>query len=275
MLRRKVVSVARACLMGLLAAVLSGCLLDTINGYTIVVVSPGHSGADEIISAMFGHATVAVCNRSLFGSEYTCVYIVQGNPMTSTVDLGSEFGLIGEVFDPVIVQVPSDAVSITASYSNAGTMAPAVTSIRQTFEYVPFQFISAETGTKFIIMDVPPEVAASIHTTDPVNGPPLDFALRFKQLKPITQTVEPVTVKLMLTARVTTRGHVYYAPVLPCVTSFALVPTFTIPISNAPVSMLAQFSNIVSNNQAQPCNHKFYDYTNAPEFNLYLPLVVR
>jgi hypothetical protein len=261
-------------MVGLLAAVLSGCLLGTINGYTVVVVSPHHGGADEIISAVYGHATVAVCDPAIFGSGYTCVYIVQGNILTSTVDLGSEFGLVGDVFDPVIVQVPSDVLSVTASYSTAGTLVPAVTSIQPLFEYLPLQFISAETGTKFIIMDLPPEVAASIHTTDPVNGPPLDFALTFKQLKPITQTVEPVTVKLMLTAKVRTQGRVYYAPVLPCVTSFASVPTFTIPISNAPGNMLPAFGDIVRNNQAQPCDHESYDYTKRI-YNRYLPLAAR
>lgn len=43
---------------------------------------------------------------------------------------------------------------------------PAVTSIHQSFEYVPFQSIAAETVTKFISMYFPPVIASAINLTD-------------------------------------------------------------------------------------------------------------
>src|SRR5438105_3453968 len=156
MLFARLTKLTHACLMGMMAAVLSGCLLQTINGFT--VVRETGSGATEIIAAVVGHDTVAVCGYDVFAYATQCTYVVQGQVMTSTIVLVSEFGLVGDVFDPVIVQVPVEAISVTATYSNAGTVLPAVTSIQPMFEYVPFQFISAEVGTKFIIMDIPPEV---------------------------------------------------------------------------------------------------------------------
>ena len=71
------------------------------------------------------------------------------------------------------------------------------------------------------------------------------------------------------------RGRVYYAPILPCVTSFSLVPTITIPISDTFMPMEVQFGDIIRNHQAIRCNNKYYDYSNTPPLQLWLPMVAR
>ena len=275
MFSRAVVQLLRACLTGLLAAVLTGCFLRMAVGHVIVVDNIPDE-VKQVLNAVFGNSTVSVCYRPQQFDVFNCTYIVDGVIISSTLDLVSEGGLAGVLLDPIIVQVPDDAISVTATYSNAGNLLPAVTLIRSSFEYVPYQSITADTGTKFIIMDFPPDITSTINTTDPVNGPRFDFALNFAQHKPITQTVEPTQIKVMLTAKVVSRGRVYYAPIVPCVTSFSLVPTITIPISDTFVPLEAQFGDIIRNHQAMPCNNKYYDYSNTPPlYNRYLPLVVR
>ena len=271
---RSTTLLARACLIGLLAAVLTGCFLRNMVGHVIIVENIPDE-VNEVLNAVFGNSTVSVCYRPQQFAVFNCTYIVDGEVISSTLDLVSEFGLAGVLLDPVIVQVPDDAISVTATYSNSGSLLPAVTSIRQSFEYRPFQAITAETGTMFVIMDFPPEVSASINTTDPINGPRFDFALNFAQRKPISEIVNPTNIKVMLTARVESRGFVYYAPILPCVTSFSQVPTITIPITDTFMPMEVQFGDIVRNNQAIRCNNKYYDYSNTPLHRIRLPMVVR
>ena len=274
MISRSATLLLRACLVGLLAAVLTGCFLRTMVGHVIIVDNIPDE-VREVLNAVFGDSTVSVCYRPQQFAVFNCTYIVDGEIFSSTLDLVSEFGLAGVLLDPVIVQVPNDAISVTATYSNGGSLLPAVTSIRSSFEYLPYRSITAETGTKFIIMDFPPDITSTINTTDPVNGPRFDFALNFAQRKPISQPVNPTNIKVMLTARVVSRGHVYYAPILPCVTSFSLVPTITIPISDTFMPMEAQFGDIIRNHQAIPCNNKYYDYSNTPPLQLWLPMVAR
>jgi hypothetical protein len=114
--------------------------------------------------------------------------------------------------------------------------------------------------------------------TYPTNGPEFDFALSFEQRKPIGQPVQPVNVKAMLTGKVVVNGHVYYAPIFPCATSFADIPSLSIPIATTPVNLQVALGDVIRQGQVEPCDHQAYDFSNAPpppdEF-VYLPIVRR
>ncbi len=273
---RNVTILANVCLLGLMAALLSGCFLRSMFGRVVIVSDIGQE-VNEIITAVFGGATVAVCYAP-DGYPAECTYIVDGEIITSTLYLVSELGLAGVLIDPLIIQVPAGALTVTATYTRGNSAQPALTSLRPSFEMLPNQFITAETGTQFLIMEFPTSTLATITATNPFSGPPFNFALTFTQTKPLSQTIEPVQIKMMLTAKVTTRGHVYYAPILPCVTSFGNVPTLTIPITTTFTNLQVSLGDVIRGGQATPCNQKYYDYSNAPpppNYPVYLPLVVR
>jgi hypothetical protein len=272
---RKVTVVANVCLLGLVAALLSGCFLRSMFG-RVVIVSDIANEVNEIIAAVFGGATVAVCYAP-DGYLAQCMYIVDGEIITSTFYLVSELGLAGVLIDPLILQVPAGAITVTATYTQGNSAQPALISLQPRFEMLPNQFITAETGTQFLIMEFPTSTLATLTATNPFSGTPFNFALTFTQTKPISQPVEPAQIKMMLTAKVTTRGRVYYAPILPCVTSFANVPTLTIPITTTFTNLQVQLGDVIRQGQAMPCNQKFYDYSNAPppSYPVYLPLVAR
>ena len=279
MLPRTIVTrLVKVGLVCLTAGVVSGCFLRNMFG-NVIIVEDIENEVNEIITTVFSDSTAAVCLNTDYGF-YECTYIVDGEIITSTLYLLSEYGLTGVLLDPLILQVPDDVISITATFTpTSGSPQPAVTSVRQTFEMQPYKPITAETGTKFLILEFPSSVTSAITETDPANGPHFDLALSFAQRRPISQAVEPVNVKAMLTAKVVTRGHTYYAPVFPCVTSFADIPTVTIPITNTPVNLQADIGDVIRLGQVEPCDHVYYDYSSAPppsfDHFVYLPIVRR
>jgi hypothetical protein len=269
-------SLALVVCLSLSAILLTGCFLRGMFGNTIIVEDIENE-VNEIITTVFSDSTAAVCLGTDFGF-YECTYIVDGDIITSTLYLLSEFGLTGVLIDPVILQVPDNAISITATFTPSGGSAqPAVTSVRHTFEMLPHQPITAEAGTQFLIMEFPNSVVSTITATNPISGPHFDFALSFAQRQPISLTVEPVSVKAMLTAKVVSRGHTYYAPLFPCVTSFTAIPSVTIPITTTPVNLQTAIGDVIRLGQALPCDHTAYDYSNTPppDHFVYLPLVLK
>lgn len=277
MFPRTVTRLVKVSLHGLLAVVLSGCFLRSLFGNTIIVEDIAEE-VNEIITTVFTDSTAAVCLNTGYGF-YACTYIVDGEIITSTLYLLSEYGLTGVLIDPLILQVPNDVISITATYDDGSGPQPAVTSVRQTFEMQPGQPITAETGAQFLIFEFPPSVTSALTETNPVNGPPFDFTLSFEQIHPISQTVAPVSVKAMFAAKVVARGHVYYAPIFPCVSSFASIPALTIPITSTLVNLAMPLGDMIRQAQVAPCNNKYYDFSNAPpptlDKLLFLPIIRR
>lgn len=277
MLPRKIRSFISATGVALAALLLSGCFLRSLFGNTIIAEDIAEE-VNEIITTVFTDSTAAVCQDSDFGF-YECTYIVDGAIITSTLYVLSEFGLTGVLIDPIVLQVPDNVISITAILTpTGGSGQPAITSVRQSFEMQPFKPITAEVGTQFLIMDFPDSIAATITATDPISGPHFDFALSFAQRQPISQTIEPVSVKAMLTAKVVSRGHVYYAPLFPCVNSFADIPGMTIPLTDTLVNLQTDVGDLIRQGQVLPCDHKLYDYSNTPpppQFRAYLPIILR
>ena len=276
MLARTARSVVLAGLLSLSAILLTGCVLRSMFG-NVIIVEDIENEVNEIITTVFSDSTAAVCLSTDYGF-YECTYIVDGEIITSTLYLLSEFGLTGVLLDPLILQVPGNVVSVTATLTpTGGGPQPALTSVRQAFEMQPYKPITAEAGTKFLIFEFPASILSTITATNPISGPHFDFALSFAQRQPISQTVEPVSVKAMLTAKVVSRGRVYYAPLFPCVASFADIPSMTLPITDTLVNLQTGIGDVIRLGQALPCNHKYYDYSNTPppDHWVYLPIVLR
>jgi hypothetical protein len=240
----------------------------------IVVTEDPAEELDEIFTAAFNNSTIAVCGSG-FTNIYDCTYIVGGQVITSTLHLLSEFGLTGVLIDPLIVQVPADAVEVSATFDDGEGVRPAVTTVLDSFEFEPGRSITAEPGTKFLVLEFPPDVTSTLTETDPIHGAVISMELTFKQRKPHVPQQPPVTIKAMLAAKVIVRGHVYYAPTLPCVESFADVPEITIPVAENPVSLGPQLANFLMQGDAQPCSAKVYRYLAVPppDSQTFLPMV--
>jgi hypothetical protein len=171
------------------------------------------------------------------------------------------------------VQVADDAILLEASYDKGSGPQPLAALQTVSFEAQPGIAVHAEPGNKFFILDLPQSEIAGLPSGDPTSGTPYDLSLRFERDRPMSETVTAQPIKIMLTAKVVRNGHTYYAPTLPCVTDFASIPAFDVPLSDTPQDMLPA---IVAALQADPqpaCDHKgyYYDAVPPPSALIYLP----
>ena len=208
--------------LALVLAPLSGCFLQVISGATF-------QQDGSLITTVETEAILATCVNGGFGSDNVeCTYFFfddNGIPVetSSSADLISEFGLLGVIIDPLVFQIPGNAVHISGTYETAtGNMGNLV--VRSGFKSVPAdsrRTLLADPGTQFAIVELPNGV--------PFDGETFRFNLRFEQPE---DSPTPVKVKPLLTIKYTGGNEEYYTPFLPCETSMANVPEFTIPMSN-------------------------------------------
>lgn len=267
----KILACGLACLLGLF---LSGCFLHLASG-NVIYVADIEEEVNEIITAVFSNSTATVCLGTDYGF-YECTYIVAGEIITSSLYLLSEFGLAGVLIDPLILQVDAGNTIISATYDLGDGPQPLTSRETASFQVQPGLTINAEAGKKFFILDLPTSVAAGLPSGHPSTGPEFDLSLRFHRFQPIDQPVMPEPVKAMFAAKVVVNGHSYYAPLLPCVTSFASIPAVQIPLSTAPQNLMpAILAALQSLSQAE-CDHTAYTYNSVPPeitSRLNLPLI--
>jgi hypothetical protein len=259
----------------ILASTVSACSLRALFGNVIIVEDIGE-GVNEIITTVFSDSTAAVCLGTDFGF-YECTYIVDGEIITSTLYLLSEFGITGVLIDPLIVQIPDDVVGFSGTYDDGTGPQPLVVWGTNSFQVEPGVWVYPEAGQGLLVLDLPAEETAGLPGGDPELGPEFDFTLTFTHTSPIGAPVDPVVVKAMFTGHVEYNGHDYFVPILPCVRDFADIPGFEIPVSDAPVDLVVSVGDLIRNGQVSPCDHESYDFDNVPppfDQFIFLPLVV-
>ncbi len=252
--------------------VLTGCALRSLFGNMIIVEDIG-SEVNEIITTVFSDSTAAVCLDTDYGF-FECTYIVEGDILTSTLYLLSEYGITGVLIDPAVVQVPEDVSAISATYDDGSGAKPLSIQVTNSFEVTPDIRVDAEPGKKLIFLELPASVTNNLIDEDPASAPDFDYTLSFTRTQPINDPIDPMRVKVMLTGSVLVNYHTYHVPILPCVTDFADVPEIEIPQSNTPVDLLPTVTSLVQAG-VTTCDHMGYYYNNVPTPNLiFFPMVV-
>ena len=267
----------RAGLLGLLCASLSGCFLRGTLGNIEYVGTVGDGIQD------YSHKFLSDTNGgTCFGSAspphnqfINCLYLIDGLPISSTVSLLSELGILGVFIDPLILEVPSNVISVTATYDTGGGPQPLPVDRAGSFQVHPGLWVTAEVGTTFLFLELPGDVAASL-PGDPDQGPDLSFSLSYHRLLP-PGPPQPATIKAMTAGVVIAQYQKYYIPLLPCVTDFADVPPITLPESDTPQNLEMALGDLIRNHEASPCNHVVHDFSGAlpPPGLLFAPLVRR
>src|SRR5437868_5509510 len=112
----------RVGLVALVWASLSGCFLRLAVG-NVNYVDDGLGEVRDWVQKVSSGSTGGTCFSSSSppaNRAVQCSYVVDGEPLSSTVDLVSEFGILGVFIDPLILEVPSDVISVTATYDTGG-----------------------------------------------------------------------------------------------------------------------------------------------------------
>lgn len=267
--------VLKVMLVCALPVLLTACVLRSLFGNVIIVTDIGEE-VNEIIATVFSDSTAAVCLDTDYGF-YECTYIIDGEIITSTLYLLGEYGITGVLIDPVILQAPQGAAEIAATYDLGDGPEPLPVAVRQSFNVTPDILVTAEANQQFLIMELPESVANALPPGSPQNGTPITYTLSFKQVQPIADPIDPVTVKVLLAGKVTINGHHYYVPILPCVTDFAGIPAIEIPQSNAPVNLESTVGDLIRQGGDFLCDHDAYYFYNVPPppQQLFLPALIR
>src|SRR3989337_591849 len=122
-------------LVCVLSTLLTACALRSLFG-NVIIVEDIEEEVNEIITTVFSDSTAAVCLSTDYGF-YECTYIIDGDIITSTLYLLSEYGITGVLIDPVILQVPEDVTVVTATYDGGSGSKPLSKRITHSFQITP------------------------------------------------------------------------------------------------------------------------------------------
>ena len=265
--------ISAAVVFGLL---LTGCFFRGVFGHVIYLTDEDDKLTQVLAQTGMG-STVSVCSVDVNGLRL-CTYVIDGEIVTPTLFVSSELLLLGLLIDPLIAQVPADVGAITATYDVGGGPQPLLVSAVTSFKVTTALTATAEPGHKFIILELPPAVEATLPVGDPEVGLPISYTLAYERLLPANPPIGPQTLKLVLAGRVDLRGQKYYLPLLPCVTDFADVPAITLPVAGTPQNLMPALGNLLAANPDAACDNQVYFFPHlplAPAFNYYLPWLRR
>jgi hypothetical protein len=262
-------------LLGALSMLLTACSLRALFG-NVIIVQDIEAEVNEIITTVFSDSTAAVCLDTDYGF-YECTYIIDGDIITSTLYLLSEFGLTGVLIDPVILQVPADVTDVIATYDDGSGPRPLSTRSTGSFQVTPDLSVTAEADREFLILELPASVVGSLPEGDPNSGPEFAYSLGFKRVQPLSDPVLPMQVKLMLAGKVIINEHTYYVPMLPCVADFASIPALELPQSVMPVDLQPTVGDLIRQGGQVGCDHQAYYFDNVPlpPLKVFMPLISR
>lgn len=223
--------------------VLSGCLVNSFTG-----------GVSEEGEASFSaNVSVSTCEAPATVVDFwVCSFGFFDDSVSSSFGI-SQFGLVGLIIDPLILQVPDGATNVAGIYNNAGSDEPLVVTEVPSFDVQPGVTVTAEPGTKFVILELPDAVAQAL----PPGGQQFDYELNFQ----VPQL--PLVVKPMFTARADVGNDRYYLPVFPCVTDFAEIPEVQVPGASSPQNLRDALAPIVNAAGGLACDGTVYELTGA------------
>jgi hypothetical protein len=196
----------------------SGCFLDALFSSVVVIGEGSHTTV-----SLQASATVRACSV-LTGTDapFHCAYVIDGEEIVSDARLASPFAFLAFLIDPLILQVPDAASNFSGTFGGSSiTGSLSITEVPGTLPAEISAAITPEPGTKLVIVDFP-------NPPPPLDNQSFGFTLHFE----LPGDATPVRLKALFAGRVESNGQTFFVPLLPCETSFASIPTITLPQSS-------------------------------------------
>ena len=236
---------ARIVIVCSLCMLTSGCFFNAL--LSRITVSSIAEEVTTIIDLVFGGGTGAVCESTSTSGSNDCTYIINGQSVGSSFGFPGEFGLVGALIDPVILQVPSAATAFSGTFTGpGGTTNLAITPVVGNLPADINTNVVPQPGTKLVIVDFP---------APPPPNQSFSFTLHFE----LPGNVASIPIKALAASNVTSGGQTFYSPLLPCETNFANIPGATMTQSAAfqPVT--------VPTAAGRGCAGKTYQFPSGPQ----------
>jgi hypothetical protein len=198
----------------------SGCFLDAL--FSRVVVTRIGEGSHTAVGLQ-ASASVRACSV-LTGTNIPlhCSYFIDGEEIGSDASLASAFGFLAFLIDPLVLQVPDAAGNFSGTFGGSSiTGSLSITEVPGALPADISTAITPEPGTKLVIVDFP-------NPPPPLDNQSFGFTLNFQ----LPGDATPVRLKALFAGRVESNGQTFFVPLLPCETSFASIPTITLPQSS-------------------------------------------
>ncbi len=238
----------------LAASLQAGCFLMAVSG-----VFAARDGS-LVIKVRTG-VTTATCVDD--GNDLQCYYTIRdadGFPVahTSSATLISEFGVLGVLVDPLVLQIPEDLRVNAASYDIGDGLLPLEILVTGSVPVDAETILLAEPGQKLVIFELPDSVGPLLPPGDPANGLPAAMQVEFERTRSPGALFDPLEIKAMFTLPYRVGETDYYLPMLPCVTDFAQVPPILVDPAAPNQDLLgAAFAAAMA---SQGCTGQLYDF---------------
>lgn len=238
----------------------TGCLNIQANGHVIIQETPDGTLYETVI--VDGDGLIQTC-ESITGNPLLCSFSANGDIFASSARV---FGLLAIVFafiDPLVLQVPIGATNFSGTFDN-GLGTSGNLAITLPVSSLPIDLntnLVAEPAMQMVVVDFPGASTIALgqyHYT-------LKFDVPFGSGN--------VALKALFAGRVDTGGKTYYAPLLPCVTDFANVPSIVVSIAATGQPLLTP--SFLSSMQGTGCNNKVYNYAAAGPATVSVPALDR
>ena len=160
--------------------------------------------------------------RVTFKDEHTAETVITETQLDNLMTLSGK-----SLFDPIVIQVPEDVTGITATYNDYASLSGdmAVTANLTSVPVTPNLNLTPEAGHKLVIIEFPDVAGLIPGASEAAHWYRIDVSAT-------VGTPREITVKAICTGKVVEGDTTYYIPLLPAVTDFAQVPSFTIPLSD-------------------------------------------
>ncbi len=165
-----------------------------------------------------------------------------------------------------MLQVPEDVTVIQGTYDRENTIGSLAIRRTTVFDAAPGETVVAEPGHVFLILDLPAGAAPDLPVGDAQDGPTFGFTLSFR-----VPQARPLEFKAMFTAHVIEDGRDFYPPLLPCVTDFAQVPSFEIPMAFTGQNIGPAIIELARELAPLACQDRVYQFATGPVTRLFGP----
>ena len=229
------------------AFALSGCIVPSLT-YLVVPADP--QTLSVTLRSTATHQPCEITARSGAHLRHDCDYTLAGRDKLARVFL-QDVGVIEPIVDPVILQVPDEALQFSGIFSHGplatnGTLK--VTEVTDDLWADVTRRIVPEEGHRLVIVEFPTPAP-------PLDGRDYSFGFLFA----LKNAVLPVKLKALFAAKVTYQGRTFYPPLFPCATTFASVPE--IEITSGGGFRPAKLDAVLA---ANACSGSFYTFTPEP-----------
>jgi hypothetical protein len=200
--------------------VCTGCLWRFIVGRASI--EPRGESVELVETSIVTRTNISTCGVSPIGAIVECTYADESTETTSRAQMIAEQTFIGDIFDPLVLELPAGVTGIAGTFTDGGSNSGALL-VYPNLSFVPVddnRTLTAGPGRQLVVVDFPGGLPAGVE---------YELSLSYQHLVPAG--TGPTPIRAMMTAKLRSGPKTYYPPMLPCTSDISSLPMITLPRS--------------------------------------------